>query len=391
MNKLNTLRDGFEPLEPRCLLNGAGASSLAFGPALVGNANPGADPRIVPTDIGGYYGAGVAAAPASGFGGVPGNGAGLREATAWSNESVPPAQVAFMNTDATAGIFRAAAAIASSHAEANPVTPATGGELYPLGEGEQTALAVDYVLSLHEAAGNYSEMSGAMVGPEAMPEMMVPALYKRAPTAPATVAEDITAPKATAVPISQPQMGKGDGLVTGLLRDPVTALASKTPATPIVMGKEERLPGSLTDIPRANFGDRVQIGLSEFTVERRVDAAPTFPMNPHLLGRVSLGGTADGAVSFAPSDENAEAPCPLLTSVLPIDFASLEASIKEFFSQIDAAGLKLSGQHVNYLFSTGILAVAATLAVEVSRRQTGALAQAPALDCTTSIPYSDYP
>ena len=86
----------------------------------------------------------------------------------------------------------------------------------------------EYVPSANDTGGYYAEVTVGLVGPEA-PEMMVPALYKRAATAPATVAEDITAPKASALPISQPQLGKSDGVVTGLFATRLRRLLPRCP------------------------------------------------------------------------------------------------------------------------------------------------------------------
>jgi hypothetical protein len=85
-------------------------------------------------------------------------------------------------------------------------------------------------------------------------------------------------------------------------------------------------------------------------------------------------------------------PAALLTNVLPVDVASLESSIKDFFDQIDHAGLKLSESQLGLLFSSGTLAVAAMLALEIARRQVQRH-PAPALTPRRegSIPYSDYP
>ena len=101
--------------------------------------------------------------------------------------------------------------------------------------------------------------------------------------------------------------------------------------------------------------------------------------------------TAAGPVVF-PSDFDAVQPsASLLTDILPFDFSSLDLSIRDFFSKIDQLGLKLSENHMDLLFSTGIMAVAASLALEMARRKIQTPVPALNLQRAGSIPYSDYP
>jgi hypothetical protein len=79
----------------------------------------------------------------------------------------------------------------------------------------------------------------------------------------------------------------------------------------------------------------------------------------------------------------------LVTNILPFDFSSLETSVHDFFDQLDQFGLKLSENHVSLLFSSGIVAAAATLALEFARRRIQALPM-PTLERADLIPYSDY-
>jgi hypothetical protein len=79
----------------------------------------------------------------------------------------------------------------------------------------------------------------------------------------------------------------------------------------------------------------------------------------------------------------------LVTNILPFDFSSLETSVRDFFDQLDQFGLKLSENHVSLLFSSGIAAAAATLALEFARRKIQAL-HMPTLERADLIPYSDY-
>jgi hypothetical protein len=80
----------------------------------------------------------------------------------------------------------------------------------------------------------------------------------------------------------------------------------------------------------------------------------------------------------------------LLSDVLPVDFSTLESSIKEFFDQIDQLGLTLTEGQIDLLFTSGIVAVGAAVALEFSRRQlqpSGLPALPPGHG---RLPYSDY-
>jgi hypothetical protein len=80
----------------------------------------------------------------------------------------------------------------------------------------------------------------------------------------------------------------------------------------------------------------------------------------------------------------------LLATVLPVDFSGLEASVKDFFDQIEQLGLTMTASQADLLFSTGMVAVAAAVAAEITRRRLQVPA-APALPRGHgSLPYSDY-
>jgi hypothetical protein len=59
----------------------------------------------------------------------------------------------------------------------------------------------------------------------------------------------------------------------------------------------------------------------------------------------------------------------LLSTVLPIDVAAMQSSVKDFFDQIDKLGVRLSEGQIDLLYSTGLMTAATVLALEIVRRQ----------------------
>jgi hypothetical protein len=105
------------------------------------------------------------------------------------------------------------------------------------------------------------------------------------------------------------------------------------------------------------------------------------------------GQTTFAAESLSPMSSAWTLPAyaAFLSEVLPVDFAALESSIKDFFDQIDQLGLTLTESQVDALFTTGMVAVAAAVAAEISRRSFQPSA-APVLALgRCRLPYSDYP
>jgi len=106
------------------------------------------------------------------------------------------------------------------------------------------------------------------------------------------------------------------------------------------------------------------------------------------LRQTSLEAESLSALS---SEHDLAARPELLAGILPVDFSGLESSVRDFFEQIDQLGLTLTESQVNVLFSSGIVVVAAAVAVEITRRQLQPSAP-PALAARGHgrLPYSDY-
>lgn len=74
------------------------------------------------------------------------------------------------------------------------------------------------------------------------------------------------------------------------------------------------------------------------------------------------------------------------TNIFPLDSSTLQLSIKDFFDQMDQLGKYLSESQIDSLYSIGILATAAMVAVEITRRQFRPAVLAPAAS-RRIIPY----
>jgi hypothetical protein len=331
-----------EQLETRCLLNGAGYAAALLGPAHASGFDPAAQARLKGSEVAGF-----------------------------NRVDIHPVHVG---------------------APGRPDGP--GGPRGPSGEGHvhppapfltfaDETIAVSY---LPAAASN----QGSDMAPVLLPEYTAQYFPKRTPAAATTVEGEPPSSKTNAPTIPLSQAGKGDNTNSASVRDANAVIVPKgTPNFP-VLAKEDRVVTGPLDSVRSAAADKAQFSLQGYVIEPRAAAASTSEARAQALQQFLAAGTADMSDAFLGSGEETASACPLLTGVLPFDFASLEVSIQDFFSQINQAGIKLSESLANLLFSSGVLAVAATLAVEISRRKTAALAQVPALDYVSAIPYSDY-
>jgi hypothetical protein len=192
----------------------------------------------------------------------------------------------------------------------------------------------------------------------------------------AAVPPPTVTPNQTAAPVSQPSV-KDDHAAAPLA--PALKGQSLGIAAPLLVSP---LPANQ---PSADFIDR-QIQDRDWTTAAATPARPsTFEASP------SFTSPSAGRESYY-LDSVLTPPAPLLTNILPVDVASLESSIRDFFEHIDHAGAKLSESQISVLFSASSVAVAAMLALEIARRNVQQSA-VPALTPRRegSIPYSDYP
>jgi hypothetical protein len=355
--KPNVVGIEFEQLETRSLLNGTAYSAALLVPAFASGMEPGGtDARlerggaVAPPDrIGGPQAYGGARSVQEGFGAPRGP---YFEYSPFASTSFIP------NADETV-----------IYVSATDVAPPAVVDARPPREFPYYSAG----------SGGYSSLP---------PEVAAQIVAKHTSTSATSAEGDSPTPKTNPLIVPTPQAGKGDTTAPLLPRDTGVALISKANSNLPIPGKDDRLTSSPIDTIRSTAAEKPPLSLQGYVSEPRSAAAPTPEALALALQRASLAGTVNEAAAYLSSAE--EPACPLLTSIVPFDFAALEVSIKDFFNQINQAGLKLSENHVNLLFSSGMVAVAATLALEISRRKTTALAQAPALDHAGSIPYSDY-
>jgi hypothetical protein len=64
----------------------------------------------------------------------------------------------------------------------------------------------------------------------------------------------------------------------------------------------------------------------------------------------------------------------ILGGNMPVALSSLQSSIKDFFEALGKSGAMLTGTHIDLVYSSGIMAAAAVLALEIVRRQARAAA-----------------
>jgi len=159
------------------------------------------------------------------------------------------------------------------------------------------------------------------------------------------------------------------------------SIAAPIPITaPGAGARDNRVPGPQPSPVSAQY-DR-----AEPAVNRPVGLSPWIP-----LRRTSV--EAESLSALSPEQDLAARP-ELLAGILPVDFSvdfsGLESSVKNFFDQIDQLGLTLTESQVNVLFSSGIVAAAATVAVEITRRQLQPSVQPALARGHGRLPYSDY-
>jgi hypothetical protein len=203
---------------------------------------------------------------------------------------------------------------------------------------------------------------------------------------------------APAAPISQPPQNvvqvpitrdSGNAIIPS--RDagvqPVTPLATKldAPIAGPLYSAKATLPTLPTGIASDVWRDHAEALL---TTERPV--MPTFeiqrpsaraaaPAPVSELARNAL----DQTFEQEPSTNN------VLTNILPADFSGLDHAVNDFFRQVDKLGVKLTSQHMSLLYATGLMAGAATAALEIGRRRMKTPVPVVALQRPDSLPYSD--
>jgi hypothetical protein len=86
------------------------------------------------------------------------------------------------------------------------------------------------------------------------------------------------------------------------------------------------------------------------------------------------------ALQTIPLDLDALFPAPgvPLLGTLPVDVSALDASIKNFFAQVEEIGEQLSSHRLDLWISVGVMVAGTAVAVEIARRQ--ARTPAPTLD-----------
>jgi hypothetical protein len=192
----------------------------------------------------------------------------------------------------------------------------------------------------------------------------------------AAVPPPTVTPNQTAVPVSQPSV-KDDH--------------AAAPLAPAPKGQSLQIVAPLLVSPPAAIQPSVDF-IDRQNPDRDWMTAAATPARPNTVeASPSLASSYLGRESYY-LDSALPPPAPLLTNILPVDVASLESSIRDFFEQIDHAGVKLSQSQMSVLFSASSVAVAAMLALEIARRNV-LQAAVPALTprCEGSVPYSDYP
>jgi hypothetical protein len=187
--------------------------------------------------------------------------------------------------------------------------------------------------------------------------------------------------------------GRDQSNAPGPLHDQNAAAVAK------VLGKVDRLPITTDPISGVarGFNGQLQQGSQVALQQNSVphvqdkDGVAGAPARRDVLEtRPTAIGPVEQLSSLAIEETFSSSSVPL-TNILPFDFSALELSIKDFFDQIDQCGVKLSVSQVDLLFSSGIMAVAAAIALEIGRRKIHAANPALPLQREGSIPYSDYP
>lgn len=121
-----------------------------------------------------------------------------------------------------------------------------------------------------------------------------------------------------------------------------------------------------------------------------VNAADAAPLSPEAFEPVPLVAVTVPPLAPVVAEPTFAPAAGVLSSMLPLDLSALESSVKAFFDKLDTLGFKLSATQVDLLFSSGIIAVAATIAAEITRRKVRAPVPALTPRRPGSIPYSDF-
>ena len=382
MAKPNIVGLGLEALETRCLLNAALHNVIPLNPALMSGMNPdaevhiGNDGRLAPVEsfIAPHAGISPGLEPTlplhDGFRGPPHSpligtrGDNSTGPSAFVNEYL--SYVTYVFAPPPVGLIGFA-----------DMKPAIRFDAFS--RVDQTEVVA------HVSLPRKTTSAAEQGAPAEIP------IYPSAKRAPAAGSDADLANSKTSVPaITQPMAGKSDTAGIGLVRDASGLIVQKGVPSLQPIPKDDRLTAVPSDNVHEAAAERTQANPPTSVGQNQRNAAPLANVRVSAPERAEFAPTVDLLASLAGADHEAVLPSPLVTSVLPFDIASLESSIKDFFDQVNQAGFKLSAGHVNLLFSSTVVALAATLAVEVSRRKTSQPAQAPALELASTIPYSDY-
>ncbi len=186
----------------------------------------------------------------------------------------------------------------------------------------------------------------------------------------------------------------------------VAMLAPAPKETP-TNGSPARELNNVSTLPVASKPDRVALtpmsgavppvlpALTQVAVGRDHLATPNPDRHTHAAAPVVMPSLAPVGTTERPSGpvqalptENDATLSGLLTNVLPVDFALLDSAVKSFFSRIDALGVKLTANHMEFLYATAAAVLTGALALELVRRRPHAQLPNIALQ---RIPYADYP
>jgi hypothetical protein len=182
--------------------------------------------------------------------------------------------------------------------------------------------------------------------------------------------------------------------------------ATQSKAQVIISGRQDQ---SVTAVTSANAEDRLIGGQAQGSIPApgffiRTESTPPSPSLPGQPNRVGPQmetladanpvthrheeGVAAESLATLSSDHEIQAGPVLLGTILPVDFSGLEASVRDFFEQLDQLGLTLTAGQVDVLFSAGVVSVAAAVALEIARRQRQPVVQPVLVRGRGRLPYS---
>jgi hypothetical protein len=235
---------------------------------------------------------------------------------------------------------------------------------------------------------------------EEIPQLSALVLARHSSPQTVAVEEDTSPQRLNVASVLPPPPGKDQSSIAGSVRDQSAVVVPNAAAISGAAAREDRLAvAPLAQTQPGNGAGSAPAPAAQLVYDSserssgQEGSAAAMPANQARLDRpeprLSSGGLIE---TLSPSvfESALTASAALVTNVLPVDFASLESSIKSFFDDIDRLGVKLSESHVNLLFSSGMMAVAATLALEIARRRMQPSVPAVTLQREGSIPYSDY-